>query len=427
MVKTRTLTVGLVTMLMVVSITASMATPLLPILGYVLYNDLRTKPQERDTLGINPSYTAVLPVDGCPVYQCLNEKEATYEVISQGRPLGSCPRADTVIASVPRGSVLLVDPGIISRANLIGVAVMSNAVDFPVRGIRILPKSERLPKWVESKWLIPIDTSSFRHGLYAVKIKGIFRQYRSAFLGLGRKGYDAWDEKTFWFYIQDPNYWKAAANDPEVQAFLRYSSGLTGGPAMLGSAPKFEIDPSIAQQLQDGSISIIAEERARAAEEKAIADSKDSDEAKQCDPKPEVKQIEPEKVKSVKPKAEVRQAEPERVKPAAPKDEAKPKSKMRVHNGPTEYQNGDIIILDSTCQEREIQFEGDKSTSAIYLEVTRMSDGEVLIGESIPTPSHSHTLSVSRADLSRDVYKVSVWSGQEPEGEPVMTLKIRRE
>ena len=116
---TRTLTIGLVVVLALAIASASMAN-LLPILGYVLYNDARTKPQERDTLGINPSYTAVLPVDGCPVYQCLDEKEAIYEVISQGRPLGSCPRADTIIASVPRGSVLLVDPGIISRANLVG-------------------------------------------------------------------------------------------------------------------------------------------------------------------------------------------------------------------------------------------------------------------------------------------------------------------
>lgn len=419
MVRNRTLKIcGLVTMVLVVLVSASAtAIPVLPTVGVVLYNELRTKPIPSETLGFTPSYSAWWPARNgsgyIPMYETYVEEnfygkgkpETLHSVLplkeSYGKLLGNNPRAYMTIATVPQGAVLMADPGITNRAHLKGVVAISNSIGFPEEGILVFPSYKGLPKWVEPKFLIPIDTSLLPPGIYDVKIRAIFRQAKRVFFW--KEGYDESDCTHIWFMVQSLNDWLKGANDPEVQAALRTTAGLVGGAIRVGADPKIAIeDPNLAKELQEGTVRMPKLDPALEAELRREAERKYEESESEEPPAPAKRNSKRSRV----PKAEV---------PESAKDDNVPEDPMHLdlHNGPALFADRDVIRLTRESSERNVIFAGGKAVTGVNVQFIRNSDGKDLMAGR--KPDYKRPLTLRRADgrtaglMPGEVYTLHIW------------------
>lgn len=387
------ITYGLVTLTVVLIGTATttcQAQGLLPA-AFVLTNLKGNDQVPREVLGSTPSYNVYLP-NGDPLFEtyydkkwCDKKSEVLYRVTGLGTFLGGNPRANSIVATVPQNGIMFVDPGITNRAKLVGVIATSNNPSFYPQGIRVFPDGKNLPKFVEPKFLIPIDLSTLATGLYDVKSRAVFRQAKYGPFNLWKSGYDETDCTHIYFIVQSMEEWRRTVNDPAVQAALRSTKGLVGGPTEVGAEPKVEInDPELVKQLQDGSIAFrpIGD-----SDEPTMKASSTTEEQK-----PAQKNNEPKKHKVVEQKKSSIEEDP------ADPPQADPEMDPTIGEpDPLSLRSDcdDPVTLDMTHKMLTVKFIGREKVRSINFKIVDQ-DGTKIWSKTCPTPKHCWGLNLMR-------------------------------
>jgi hypothetical protein len=224
-----------------------------PVVGYFilgqLVNDARQSPVQSNTISLNP----------------------IYNTMWNGALIGANPDPRTMVAANCRGTQIVWEPGQMARVDIVGFELVPNTTKLPVKIAAYhegLVKKDREGNITSdkvdltvgqnevitgnvsyAKWQLSIDTSCLTQGLYIMKIRVYFLEREaSGFLKMGRRDALRREETICRFAVLDPDYMQQAANSPEIQARLRASFGLMGGPPQVGGLP-IAINPAMAQNL----------------------------------------------------------------------------------------------------------------------------------------------------------------------------------
>jgi len=235
-----------------------------------MISDQRQNPVDRNVLALNP----------------------IYNTMWAGNQIGSNPDPKTIVSANCRGTQIVVEPGQMGRRDIVGFEMTSNNPAFPRKiamfwrptpstGVTDKNKhreaEEAEKEWAKlckkyglevqptdkftsesprmAKWQLPVETISLPQGLYQATVRVFFvEQKASGFFRVNREDVIQRDETLIRFVVLDPAYMEMAANSPEIQANLRASFGLMGGPPQIGGM-NIAVSPEMARNLpQPGQV-----------------------------------------------------------------------------------------------------------------------------------------------------------------------------